>query len=111
MEELCDQTVQGSEDKQNRQFSVISENSMKQNNPLHCHVLEKIRRDVLRKCHFLFSGNSTGSLPSAGHSIGSLKYEDRTYEIGNDMRDRGDEKMSDLLNSLQYIHLERKHSS
>lgn len=64
MEELCDQTVHGSEDKQNRQFSVIFENSMKQNNPLRCRVLEKIWRDVLRKCYFLFffffSGQGTG---------------------------------------------------
>lgn len=54
---------------------------MKQNNPLHCHVLEKIRRDVLRKCYFLFAGNNLGVLHQQMQGVYSTKKEHTMLEM------------------------------
>lgn len=87
---------------------------MKQNNPLHCHVLEKIRSDVLRKCYFLLAGNSPENVPSAGRLNSSLQYEERTQDdqnteddtmcgLASRNRQRGDQVSP---KSLKYLHFQ-----
>lgn len=83
---------------------------MKQNNPLHRRVLEKIWRDVLRKCHFLFAGNNPGAFHQQAVRVGvySTRKEQTMLDIqkrtqcvaSHPVTDREDERFHLRVHSI-----------